>query len=109
MKVDTISKKIIAFKWPIIILVSVLTLVLGLQIRNLKIDADVLSSLPDSDPDALLMRQIGQNFGGNRMGIVILETENIYRTEVIEHIRILTDTIERVDGISSVFESQQYH
>ncbi len=102
MKVNTISEKIIAFKWPIIVLVSVLTLVLGLQIRNLRIDADVLSSLPDSDPDALLMRQIGQNFGGNRMGIVILETDNIYRTEVIEHIRILTDTIERIDGISSV-------
>lgn len=102
MKVNSISEKIIAFKWPIIILVSVLTLVLGLQIRNLRIDADVLSSLPDSDPDALLMRQIGQNFGGNRMGIVILETDNIYKTEVIEHIRILTDTIERIDGISSV-------
>lgn len=102
MKVNTISEKIIAFKWPIILLVSVLTLVLGLQIRNLRIDADVLSSLPDSDPDALLMRQIGQNFGGNRMGIVILETDNIYKTEVIEHIRMLTDTIERIEGISSV-------
>ena len=102
MKVNSISEKIIAFKWPIILLVSVLTIVIGLQIRNLKIDADVLSSLPESDPDALLMRQIGQNFGGNRMGIVILETDNIYKTEVIEHIRILTDTIERIEGISSV-------
>ncbi|MGA9270960.1 MAG: MMPL family transporter, partial [Lutimonas sp.] len=83
-------------------MVSVLTLVIGLQIRNLKIDADVLSSLPDSDPDALLMRQIGQTFGGNRMGIVILETDNIYKTDVIEHIGILTDSIERIDGISSV-------
>jgi predicted RND superfamily exporter protein len=102
VKVNTISEKIIAFKWPIIVLVSVLTILFGLQIRNLKIDADVLSSLPDSDPNALLMRQIGQNFGGNRMGIVILETDNIYRTEVIQHIGILTDTIERIDGISSV-------
>ncbi len=102
MKVNSISKKIIAFKWPIIVLVALLTLLLGLQIRNLKIDADVLSSLPESDPDALLMRQIGQNFGGNRMGIVILETDNIYRTEVIEHIGLITDSIERIDGVSSV-------
>ena len=102
VKVRTISEKIIAFKWPIIILVTVLTIILGLQIRNLRIDADVLSSLPESDPDAVLMKQIGENFGGNRMGIVILETDNIYRSDVIRHIGIATDTIERIDGISSV-------
>ena len=102
MKVDNVSQKIVAFKWPIILLVAIATIFLGSQIRHLKIDADVLSSLPESDPDAVLMKQIGQNFGGNRMGIVILETDNIYKTEVIEHIRIITDSIERIDGISSV-------
>ena len=102
MKVDNVSQKIVAFKWPIILLVAIATIFLGAQIRHLKIDADVLSSLPESDPDAVLMKQIGQNFGGNRMGIVILETDNIYKTEVIEHIRTITDSIERIDGISSV-------
>lgn len=102
MRVDNVSQKIVAFKWPIILLVAIATIFLGAQIRHLKIDADVLSSLPESDPDAVLMKQIGQNFGGNRMGIVILETDNIYKTEVIEHIRTITDSIERIDGISSV-------
>ncbi len=36
------------------------------------------------------------------MGIVILETDNIYETKVIEHIRTLTDTIAKIEGISSV-------
>ena len=102
MRVDNVSQKIVAFKWPIILLVAIATIFLGAQIRHLKIDADVLSSLPESDPDAVLMKQIGQNFGGNRMGIVILETDNIYKTEVIAHIRTITDSIERIDGISSV-------
>ena len=102
MKISSITEKIIAFRWPIILLVTGLTIFLGLQIRNLRIDADVLSSLPESDPDAVLMKQIGKNFGGNRMGIVILETDNIYNSEVIRNIRVLTDTIERIDGIYSV-------
>ena len=102
MRVDNVSQKIVAFKWPIILLVAIATIFLGAQIRHLKIDADVLSSLPESDPDAVLMKQIVQNFGGNRMGIVILETDNIYKTEVIAHIRTITDSIERIDGISSV-------
>lgn len=102
MKINRTSEKIIAFKWPIIAAVTLITLLLGYQIKNMSIDADVLGSLPESDPDAVLMKQIGRNFGGNRMGIVILETDNIYKTEVIRHVRVITDTIERIDGISSV-------
>ena len=36
------------------------------------------------------------------MGIVILETDNIYQTSVIEHIRAITDTVGKIEGISSV-------
>ncbi len=36
------------------------------------------------------------------MGIVILETDNIYQTSVIEHIRTITDTVGKIKGISSV-------
>ncbi len=102
MKISSISEKVIAFRWPIILFVAAVTILLGFQIRNLSIDADVLSSLPESDPDAVLMKRIGQKFGGNRMGIVILETDNIYKPEVIRDIRLMTDTIENIDGIYSV-------
>lgn len=102
MKVDNLSKNIIKLRWPIILLVVLLTSFFSLQLGKLSIDADVLSSLPDDDKHAVLLKKIGQNFGGNRMGIVILETDNIYQTSVIEHIRTLTDTIAKIEGISSV-------
>ncbi len=96
MKVDNISKTIIKLRWLIILTVLLLTAFFGVQLGKLTIDADVLSSLPDDDKHAVLLKKIGQNFGGNRMGIVILETDNIYQTSVIEHIRTLTDTIAKV-------------
>ncbi len=102
MKTDNITKKIIQFRWPIIIAVILGTAFFAFQTTKLTIDADVLSSLPDDDKHALMLKKIGQNFGGNRMGIVILETDNIYQTSVIEHIGALTDTIGKIDGISSV-------
>jgi len=102
VKVDNISKQIIRLRWFIVIAVAICTAFFGVQLSKLTIDADVLSSLPDDDKHAVLLKKIGENFGGNRMGIVILETDNIYQTSVIEHIRTLTDTIAKIQGISSV-------
>ncbi len=102
MKTDNITKKIIQFRWLIILGVILGTAFFAFQTTKLTIDADVLSSLPDDDKHALMLKKIGQNFGGNRMGIVILETDNIYQTSVIEHIRAITDTVGKIEGISSV-------
>jgi predicted RND superfamily exporter protein len=97
-----LSKGILAKKWLIISLVLMGTLFFGNEIRSLKIDADILRSLPDEDPDARLLKKIGENFGGNNMGVIILETDNIYQTSVLEHIQLLTDTLANIDGITTV-------
>jgi predicted RND superfamily exporter protein len=99
---DRIADQIIQFKWIIILIVVLITLFLGYQIKDIQINSDVIESLPDDDPDALLFKEIGDVFGGNDMGIVILETDNIYRTEVLEHVNQITDTIKQIEGISSV-------
>ena len=102
MELLKLSKGILAKKWLIILLVLMGTLFFGNEIRSLKIDADILRSLPDEDPDARLLKKIGENFGGNNMGVIILETDNIYQTSVLEHIQLLTDTLANIDGITTV-------
>ena len=99
---ESFVKKILTYRWIIIILVLIFSAFFGYQIKNLKIDADILSSLPDNDPDALLLKQISSKFGGNNMGIIILETDNIYQKDVIEDIVAITDTVSVIEGISSV-------
>jgi len=96
------AEKILALRWPIIIMVVIATVYLGLQLKNLSIDADILRSLPEDDPHAALLKQISEKFGGNSMGIIILETDNVYQTEVLEHIRSITDTLGYIEGILSV-------
>ena len=87
-----IAQTILKYKWFSIVLVLLITVFLGFQLKNLEINADIISSLPDDDPDALLLKRIGENFGGNNMGVIILETDNIYQTQVIEHIRSISDS-----------------
>lgn len=102
MNLSKISKKIISFKWLILIVVFGATLFFGYQAKNLTIDADILRSLPEDDADARLLNSIGDSFGGKNMGIIILETDDIYQTSVIKHIQQLTDTVANIEGISSV-------
>jgi predicted RND superfamily exporter protein len=99
---EKLSRGIIRFRWLIIVIVLALTVFLGYQIKFVKINSDVINSLPESDPYASLLKQIGEKFGGNKMGMVILETDNIYRTDVLEHVKQMTDTLQFLDGISTV-------
>jgi len=100
--VKKLTEKILAYRWLIILFVIISTVFAGYEIKNLSIDADILRSLPDDDQDAALLKRIGEKFGGNSMGIIILETEDVYRTSVLEHVRAITDTLGQIEGISSV-------
>lgn len=93
---------ILKLRWIIISIVILLTLFFGYQIKDLQINSDIIKSLPDDDPDAVLFKKIGEQFGGFEMGMVIIETENIFRKEVLEHIRQITDSLKVINGISSV-------
>ncbi len=93
---------ILKFRWAIIIVVVAVTLFLGYQVPGIRINSDVISSLPDKDPDAVLLKKIGAQFGGNRMGMIIVESEDIFTPEVLEHVNQITRVVRDIEGVSSV-------
>ncbi|MFA5817742.1 MAG: efflux RND transporter permease subunit [Bacteroidales bacterium] len=99
---EKFAEAIVKFRWIIIITVLGLTLIFGYQIKSLKINSDVISSLPDDDPAASLYKKIGTQFGGNDMGMIVLEADNIFKAEVLEHVKQITDSLKITDGISTV-------
>ncbi len=99
---NSLSKSIIKWKWLIILVVIVLTAFFGYQLKDIKINSDIISSLPDDDPVALLYKNIGEEFGGNDLGMIVLETDDIFKKEVIEHVKQITDTLKYTKGISTV-------
>jgi len=99
---ERVFEYVLKIRWLIILLVAGITVFLALQIPHIKINSDVLSSLPDNDPDAVLLKKIGAQFGGNKTGMIILESGNVFTREAIEHIKQVTDTIRDIEGVSMV-------
>ena len=96
------SEGIIKLKWLIITVVVILTVLFGYQLKNITINSDIISTLPDDDPVARLYKNIGTEFGGNDMGMIALETDNIFTAEVLEHVKQVTDSLKITEGISTV-------
>ncbi len=99
---NRLAELIIKLKWPIILVVVALTVFFGMQLKDISINSDVISSLPDDDPVAKLYKDIGNKYGGNAMGMIVLETDDIYKTEVLEHVKQITDSLKITEGISTV-------
>ena len=99
---EKLSRIIIKLKWIIVASVLALTIFFGYQTQFLTINSDILSSLPDDDPIASLYKEIGTQFGGNDMGMIVLESDNVFKTEILQHIKQITDSLKYTDGVSTV-------
>lgn len=97
-----IAQKIIQYRIVIIVITILLTLFFSYHITKIKINSDIISSLPDDDPVAALYTRIGQKFGSNSLGMVAVEASNVFNTDVLEHIKQISDTIVYTEGVASV-------
>ena len=97
-----LSQHIVNHAKVVIALILVVSGLLAYQIKNIEVNSDIIDSLPDKDPDAVLLKEVGEKFGGNRLGIVILKTEDIYTQEALTHIVQITDSLSEIESIQSV-------
>jgi len=99
---NCLSRLIIYYRRSIIIITLLVTVVMAVFFRNLEVDPDVFNYLPEDDPKAMLFREIGDKYGGNYTGIIGLETDDIFNTTTLEHIRQITDSLETIPGVGTV-------
>ena len=98
---EKLAQSIIRFRWIIIISVIGLTIFLGYQIRNITINSDNLSTLPDDDPTGYLYKRIGSQYGGNDIGMIVLVGIVVNNAIVlIDYINVLRKRgIEKLEAI----------
>ena len=99
---ENFARYIIKFKWLIIGIVFGLTLLFAYQIRHIQVNSDIISTLPDDDPTGRLYKSIGAQFGGNDIGMIVLETDDVFKTSVLEHVKLITDSLGVFPGVSTV-------
>jgi len=98
----TFAQLIIRYRKAVIAITLVLTVFFGYFIKDIKVNSDILSSLPKNDKTAILFNRIGTQYGGNSIAMIAIETDNIFKKETLEQIRQITDSIKTLQGIGSV-------
>lgn len=93
---------IFRFRWPIVLGTFILTLGLGWPIHQLKINADLTSYLPKSDPAVKNLEYIADTYGGNFVAVVALESDDIFKPDILDSIRELTTKLQLLDGVNYV-------
>lgn len=97
-----IALQIIRFRRIIIISVILVTAVMAYFMKDIRVDPDVFNYLPEDDEKAMMFRKVGDQYGGNYIGIIGLESENVFRTSTLESIRRITDTLRYIPGVGTV-------
>jgi hypothetical protein len=99
---NRLSRQIIYYRKAIILITIILTVVMGIFLKDLKVDPDVFNYLPEDDSKAMLFKEIGNKYGGNYTGIIGLETDDIFNVRTLENIRRITDSLKIIPGVGTV-------
>jgi len=97
-----IAELIIKGKYLVLAATLLLTIFFGYQLKNIRVNADLLSYLPDDDSVAVLFNKIGEKYGGTDILIVGIKTDNVFKFENLQLIKEITDSIKYTDGISFI-------
>lgn len=93
---------IVKYRWPVLAAILLLTIFFGYQLKYLRVDSNIVDSLPKNDSIVKTFKEVGKQFGGNEMGMVILKGDNVLRPETLSDIQKITDTLSETKGIYSV-------
>ena len=99
---NKLAAYILKYKYFIVVVTTLITLFFGYSLKDLKINADLLSYLPENDKTAALFYDIGKNYGGNDMVMIGVQNDNVFDHEVLTHIKQITDTLKSVNGVTYV-------
>lgn len=93
---------LLKFKWLIFSLIIFITVIFASFIPWLRVNPDVMSYLPDDDPEAVFFDELGMKFSGNQTGVIALKAENIFTPDNLALISAITDTIKNISGVGTV-------
>lgn len=99
---EKLAEMIIRLRYAILVLVGAITIFLGIFIKDIQVNPDVIGYHPAGDEAAALFMEIGRQYGGNDLLIVGIESQDVFTYEMLNLVRKVTDSVRSVSGISSV-------
>ncbi len=93
---------IVRFRYFVISLVVIITVFMAYSLKDIAVNADVLSYLPEKDPSAELFMRLGESYGGNSIVIIGLSGQEVFEPGMLSIVQQVTDSLRRVAGIGYV-------
>ncbi len=98
-----IVKVVTRFPFVTVILMTAITLYLGSFLKDLHMDNDIASMIPDDHPTNIAQNKIEEDFGVAEMVMVGLVTDNIYNIEFLQKIKNISKKLKRLKIESDPF------
>ncbi len=96
------SELVIRLRTPIIIAVVLITALSLYFLKDLRVNNDMLSFLPQDDPAVILFNEVSEKFKGTSLAIIALKADEVFNYRTLRRIRDLTAKFEGLDGITQV-------
>ncbi len=96
-------KSIIAkYRWLIIILCLLIPLVIGWQLKNIRISTNLNELLPDTMSSRIDTKKIEAIFGSSDAMIYIFQTDDVLNPDTLERLDKITQDLKKVKGVKKV-------
>ncbi|MEX2370741.1 MAG: efflux RND transporter permease subunit [Bacteroidales bacterium] len=105
-------KRIIKYRWIVIVLSVLVTLVVSFSLKDIAIDSDLKHYFPENMESMVATDQIEKKFGNQDIIMLIFETGDIINPRSLERIKQVDRQLKRVDGIrktTSLFSSSHIY
>jgi len=93
---------VIKYRLAVITIVSLLTVFFAYQLKDIKVNSDMISYLKPDDPDVQLFNRVGRDYSGTSILMVGLEADNVFDYKTLTVINNLTEKIKQINGVASV-------
>ena len=106
------DKKIIKYRWWIIVISILVTLGFSTLLFKIEIDPDLKNYFPKTMTSMVNTDKIEEVFGNQDLVMIIFETNDVLEEETLKRVKIVDKEISRIEGVrrtSSIFGSNRIH
>jgi hydrophobe/amphiphile efflux-3 (HAE3) family protein len=93
---------VIKYRWPIILGILLITVVMGTQLKKIKIDTDPQNLIPSTMASRINTKQLEDIFGSNDGLIILLESNDVLSERTLQRIKAISEESHGIRGVKNV-------